>query len=57
MDWIPAEDAIRKRIEAMCARVDAVNRGGIYFYNMPVTELRGGARVVVNGREMKMFAS
>jgi glycine C-acetyltransferase len=57
MEWIPAEDAIRKRIEAMCARVDAVNRGGVYFYNMPVTELRGGARVVVNGREMKMFAS
>jgi glycine C-acetyltransferase len=24
---------------------------------MPVTELRGGSRVVVNGREMKMFAS
>jgi glycine C-acetyltransferase len=57
MDWIPAEDGIRKRIEAMCARVEAVNQGGIYFYNMPVTELRGGARVVVNGREMKMFAS
>jgi glycine C-acetyltransferase len=57
MDWIPAEDGIRKRIEAMCARVEAVHQGGVYFYNMPVTELRGGARVVVNGREMKMFAS
>jgi glycine C-acetyltransferase len=41
----------------MCARVEAVNRDGLYFYNMPVAELRGGARVVVNGREMKMFAS
>jgi glycine C-acetyltransferase len=57
MDWIPAEDGIRKRIEAMCARYEAVNQEGIYFYNMPVAELRGGARVVVNGREMKMFAS
>jgi len=57
MDWIPAEDGIRQRIEAMCARVEAVSQGGIYFYNMPITELRGGARVVVNGREMKMFAS
>jgi len=57
MDWIPAEDGIRQRIEAMCARVEAVSQGGIYFYNIPVTELRGGARVVVNGREMKMFAS
>jgi glycine C-acetyltransferase len=57
MDWIPAEDGIRKRIEAMVARVEAVRQGGVYFYNMPITELRGGARVVVNGREMKMFAS
>ena len=57
MDWIPADDSIRKRIQAMCARVDAVNQGGVYFYNMPVAELRGGAAVVVNGREMKMFAS
>lgn len=57
MDWIPAQDGLRKRIEAMCARVEAVSQGGVYFYNMPVTELRGGARVVVNGREMKMFAS
>jgi len=57
MDWIPAEDGIRQRIEAMCARVEAVSQGGVYFYNMPVTELRGGARVVVNGREMMMFAS
>ena len=52
MDWIPAEDSIRKRIQAMCARVEAVNREGVYFYNMPVAELRGGARVVVNGREV-----
>jgi glycine C-acetyltransferase len=57
MDWIPAEDGIRKRIEGMVARVEAVRQGGVYFYNMPVTELRGGSRVVVNGREMRMFAS
>ena len=57
MDWIPAEDSIRKRIEAMCARVEAASRDGVYFYNMPVAELSGGARVIVNGREMTMFAS
>jgi 8-amino-7-oxononanoate synthase len=28
-----------------------------YFYNLPIAELRGGARVVVDGREMGMFAS
>lgn len=57
MDWIPAEDNIRRRIEAMCDRFESVHQSGIYFYNMPISELRGGSRVVVNGREMKMFAS
>jgi 8-amino-7-oxononanoate synthase len=57
MDWIPPEDNVRKRIQAMCERYQAVKEGGVYFYNMPVSELRGGSRVVVNGREMKMFAS
>lgn len=57
MDWIPAEDNIRKRIQAMRERFDTVHQNGVYFYNMPVSELRGGSRVVVNGREMTMFAS
>lgn len=57
MDRIPPDDNVRKRIQAMCDRYQSVNEGGIYFYNMPVSELRGGSRVVVNGREMKMFAS
>jgi 8-amino-7-oxononanoate synthase len=29
----------------------------LYFYNRPITELRGGARVLVDGREMGMYAS
>ncbi len=29
----------------------------LYYYNQPISELRGGARVLVNGREMGMFAS
>ncbi len=57
MDWIPADDNVRKRIQAMCRRVEAIRQDGAYFYNMPVTDLRGGSRVVVNGREMTMFAS
>jgi glycine C-acetyltransferase len=28
-----------------------------YYYNQPVEEIRGGARVLVNGREMGMYAS
>lgn len=30
---------------------------GLYFYNQPISELRDGARVIVNGREMGMYAS
>jgi glycine C-acetyltransferase len=41
----------------MCDRVERIQAEGIYFYNMPVTELRGGSRVVVDGRTMTMFAS
>jgi 8-amino-7-oxononanoate synthase len=50
-------DAILKRIQAMTERVAETKQAGLYFYNQPVSELRGGARVVVNGREMGMFAS
>jgi glycine C-acetyltransferase len=37
--------------------VETLKGIGEYFYNLPVSELRGGARVLVNGREMGMFAS
>jgi 8-amino-7-oxononanoate synthase len=50
-------DAITKRIEAMCERVGEAQATGQYFFNMPVSELRGGSRVLVGGREMGMFAS
>jgi glycine C-acetyltransferase len=51
------QDAISERIQAMNTRVNTFKDLGLYFYNQPVTELRGGARVLVNGREMGMFAS
>ncbi len=50
-------DAITERIQAMNARVSMLKSADLYFYNQPVTELRGGARVLVNGREMGMYAS
>ena len=50
-------DSITQRIEAMNRRVAGLQQSGLYFYNQPVSELRGGARVLVNGREMSMFAS
>jgi glycine C-acetyltransferase len=57
MDLSRCDDNIAKRIRAMCERIDIGTAAGFYFYNLPVSELRGGARVVVNGREMGMFAS
>src|SRR5512140_691741 len=51
------QDAITRRIQAMTERVTDAKDAGLYFYNQPVSELRGGARVLVNGREMGMFAS
>jgi glycine C-acetyltransferase len=53
----PFEDAISERIAAMNARVSSVRAANMYFYNQPISELHGGARVLVNGREMGMFAS
>ncbi len=50
-------DSIRKRIETMNRRVESICQQDLYFYNQPVQELRGGSRVLVNGREMGMYAS
>lgn len=50
-------DVIVQRIQAMCDRVNTVKQQDRYYYNQPVAELRGGARVLVNGREMGMYAS
>jgi len=52
-----ADNAIMRRVMAMKNRVDGLRRDGLYFYNQSVSELRGGACVVVNGREMGMYAS
>jgi 8-amino-7-oxononanoate synthase len=52
-----SNDAIAERIHAMNERVRTIKQADLYFYNQPVTELHGGARVLVNGREMGMYAS
>jgi len=51
------DDAVNRRIQVMVKRVDDVRDAGLYFYNQPISELRGGARVMVGEREMSMFAS
>src|SRR5512145_394103 len=57
MDFATVDDNIKRRIVALDERVSSLKEEGLYFYNQPVTELRGGARVLVNGREMGMYAS
>lgn len=57
MDIDTANDAVMQRVRAMNERVAGIMDAGLYFYNQPISELRGGARVLVNGREMGMYAS
>jgi 8-amino-7-oxononanoate synthase len=57
MDFTRADDSVMQRIRAMNKRVDEGQQAGLYYYNQPVSELHGGARVLVNGREMGMYAS
>jgi len=57
MDFYNTDDAVSRRIRAMCDREKMLRENDLYFYNQPISELRGGARVLVNGREMGMFAS
>jgi glycine C-acetyltransferase len=51
------EDTIKKRIDAMNHRVAEIKANDLYYYNQPIQELKGGSRVVVNGRVMGMYAS
>ncbi len=50
-------DAISRRIAEMTKRVTKLQQERLYFYNQPVSELCGGSKVIVNGREMGMYAS
>ena len=57
MATFKTDDSISRRIQVMVQRVDDVKGAGLYFYNQPISELRGGARVKVGEREMSMYAS
>jgi 8-amino-7-oxononanoate synthase len=50
-------DTITRRIHAINERLNYLKQNELYYYNQPISELRGGARVIVNGREMGMYAS
>ena len=51
------DDAVVKRINAMVNRIEGLKENDHYYYNQPISELSGGSRVIVNGREMGMYAS
>ena len=57
MDLNRADDAVIKRMQAIDERVHLAKDNDLYFYNQAISELRGGARVLVRGREMGMYAS
>ena len=57
MNLKPEDDAITERIAALNQRIYEGRQAGLYFYNQPISELYGGSRVLVNGREMGMYAS
>jgi len=57
MDLETINDSVMKRIRFMNERIRVGKENDWYFYNQPIEELRGGARVIVHGREMGMYAS
>ncbi len=56
-DYDNINDPVVQRIRAMAERADMLKENGLYFYNRPISELHGVDRVIVDGREMTMFAS
>lgn len=57
MEVTQYKDTISRRIQAMNERVESLRDSNLYFYNQVVSEMRGGSKVLVNGREMGMYAS
>lgn len=57
MDFKNVDNAATRRIAALKERVGAMKEHNYYFYNQPVEEIMGGAKVRVKGRVMGMYAS
>ena len=43
MDFENNEDIVASRVKAITERLNHLQEVDLYFYNQPVTELRGGA--------------
>jgi 8-amino-7-oxononanoate synthase len=57
MDYHAIEDAVTRRVKFYTDRERLLRENDLYFYNQPIEEIKGGARVIVKGREMGMYAS
>jgi glycine C-acetyltransferase len=57
MDFHNTNDAVTRRVKAMTDRIHYLKTNDLYFYNQPVQEILPGNKVLVNGREMGMYAS
>lgn len=51
------DDAVSRRVMAMVNRVRDTQDEDLYYFNQPISEMRGGSKVLVKGREMGMYAS
>jgi 8-amino-7-oxononanoate synthase len=51
------DDSVTRRMAFLRERKQAMVDHDFYFYNLPIEEIRGGARVLLNGRDMGMYAS
>lgn len=51
------DDTVTRRINAFSERVSIAKANDLYFYNQPLEEIHGGAKVLVHGHEMGMYAS
>jgi 8-amino-7-oxononanoate synthase len=57
MDIHATDDAVTRRIRYFSERERKAKENDLYFYNLPIEEIKGGSRVVVHGQEMGMYAS
>jgi glycine C-acetyltransferase len=51
------DDSVTRRMAAIKQRQQSMVDQDFYFYNQPIEELRGGARVLLKGHDMGMYAS
>ncbi len=51
------DNSLTRRMAVLQQRVKMMRDHDFYFYNQPVQEVLGGSKVIVNGREMGMYAS